>query len=314
MDNSEFRLFLYVGQIIWILKCCVRLAGLTNQATVLTEMSSYLPLNAIWAETWCLSQECSSVVSERSRKLSNKKLQYQSFVCANVTEEQDKAPWQQAFLSLLAWTSSWLCSFSSLSILTDGYGWGAVFCPMTVTERGLQTGSVVLLTNIQTLFICCHPLQVFTLCTFQWAEWDFPVFPTPEAVADLWPKFIWRSRTTNCAEACWLKTLLKTCSCRQMWVTHVSEKLHAVGRHSLLILAVPSETQVPPPLAHQLAVAGSLFPLYCWWRELGKGLPLKEHKDSNQLPQDSSLLDFVAHLQWLFTPEHTAWEPGHVSL
>lgn len=87
---------------------------------------------------------------------------------------------------------------------------------------------------------------------------------------------------------------------------HVSEKLPAVGRHSLLILAVLSETQVPPPLAHHLVVASSPFPLYCWWRELGKGLPLREHEDSNQLPQDSSLLDSLAHLKWLFTPEHTA--------
>ena len=44
---------------------------------------------------------------------------------------------------------------------------------------------------------------------------------------------------------------------------HGSEKLHAVGGHPLLILAVLSEPQAPLPLAHQLVVAGSPFPPRC---------------------------------------------------
>lgn len=63
-------------------------------------------------------------------------------------------------------------------------------------QRGVQTRSIVLLTNIQT-FHLLPALQMLPLCTFQWAEWDFPVFPTPKAVADLWLKFRWWSRTTN---------------------------------------------------------------------------------------------------------------------
>lgn len=112
------------------------------------------------------------------------------------------------------------------------------------------------------------------LCTFQWTEWDFPVFPTPKAVADLWPKLRWCSRTTNYAEACWLKTLLKTCSCCQMWLMHGSERLHAVGEHPLLIAAVLPETHAPLPLAYQLAVVGSPFPPHCSWREPGNVLPV----------------------------------------
>lgn len=59
-----------------------------------------------------------------------------------------------------------------------------------------------------------------------------------------------------------------------MWLMHGSEKLHAVGGHPLLILAVLSETQAPLPPAHQLVVAGSSFLPCCRWREPGKVLPV----------------------------------------
>lgn len=51
----------HVCEIIWILKC-VRPAALTNQATVLTEMSFCLSQ----CELSCFSQGCSSAVSERA--------------------------------------------------------------------------------------------------------------------------------------------------------------------------------------------------------------------------------------------------------
>lgn len=102
-------------------------------------------------------------------------------------------------------------------------------CVLADSDRGVQIKP-----NIQT-FHLLPSFPMLTLCTFPWTGWHFPVFPTPKAVADLWSKFRWCSRTTNCAEACWLKTLLKMCSCCQMWLMHSSEKLHAAGGHFLLI-------------------------------------------------------------------------------
>lgn len=142
-------------------------------------MSSYLYLNAIWAETRRLSQGCSSAVSESSWKLSSKKLRYQSFMCANLPEEQAKVSWQQEFLSLLVWMCSWLCSLSPLSMCTGGHGWGAA------TGRDVQSRSFVLLTNTQTLnllpsFADVHPLH------FPATRMRFPCLSNIQAVADPW--------------------------------------------------------------------------------------------------------------------------------
>lgn len=77
---------------------------------------------------------------------------------------------------------------------------------------------------------------MFTLWIFQWAVGDF-LFPVSKAAAHLGPKLVWCLRAAHCAEACWLKTLLKTSSCCQMWLLQVSETLHAVGMHPSLIWA-----------------------------------------------------------------------------
>lgn len=77
MDNSEWRLLPYVGQTVQTLECCIRLAGLTNQATVLTVMSFYLPF---WLKLNACHRDVPLAASERSWKLSSKKLQYQGFV------------------------------------------------------------------------------------------------------------------------------------------------------------------------------------------------------------------------------------------
>lgn len=164
-------------------------------------------------------------------------------------------------LSLLALTHSCLCPLSSFSVCTDGHSWDAVFWQMAVTQRGVQ-----IKTNIQT-FHLLPSFPMLTLCTFQQAGWDFPVFPTPKAVADLWSKFSCCSRTTNCAETCWLKTLLKMCRHCQMWLIHDSEKLRAAGGHFLLIFSC---TILKPKCVCLLSISWWLMAHHCYHNAGGR--------------------------------------------
>lgn len=102
---------------MWILKCYVRLADLTNWAIVLTVLARAfcLPLSVIWAEIQCLSQGFSPAASGRSRELSNKQPCYQNFVRAHVSEKGSEVSWQQAFLPLLQRMFTWLCPLLVLS-------------------------------------------------------------------------------------------------------------------------------------------------------------------------------------------------------
>lgn len=107
---------------------------------------------------------------------------------------------------------------------------------------------------------------MFTLWIFQWAVRDL-LLPVCKAAAHLWPKFGWCFRAANCAEACWLKTLLTTSSSCQMWLMQVSETLHAVRAHPLTDFCWNSVVCAFSPWLAQPV------PPHCWCRELGKAAP-----------------------------------------
>lgn len=71
MSNSQFKVLPYVGQVTWILKWCVRPAALTNQATVLIELS-FCQCKLSWRSVLVTGMLLSSL--GKSWRLSNKKL------------------------------------------------------------------------------------------------------------------------------------------------------------------------------------------------------------------------------------------------
>lgn len=125
--------------------------------------------------------------------------------------------------------------------------WPGVRCCVLADDTDTEgCTDVQFVANQYTDFLVAVILCRCSPSEFSSEQYEISPFPVCKTAAHPWPKFVWCFRAANYAEACWLKTLLKTCSYSQMWLMQVSETLHAMGAHPLLVLA---EAASPLPLA-----------------------------------------------------------------